>query len=166
MVKYEDFVSTFRLWQPELTSVMVVLHTLVSLGSTSFNVGPLCIGLINAWLSLAGSRHKGTAQLNLGTTMKLLHLSAISPILSAAEICCPCSLSNSFLKGFLGACDMHIRGTWYDFASFLTCKSKVPVKHPYPINTLPYSLCILDVVLSFASLSASAPSPASNKVSY
>ena len=51
---------------------MVINCAIGSLGSISFNVVPLCIGLISVWLGLAGSRHKSTVLLGLGTMMKLL----------------------------------------------------------------------------------------------
>ena len=46
VVRYDDFSSNFRLWYPELPSIIDIYLTLLSLGSILFNVGPLCIGLI------------------------------------------------------------------------------------------------------------------------
>ena len=43
---------------------------LFSLGSISFSVGPLCISLINAWISHAGSRHSLTLPFALGTNTR------------------------------------------------------------------------------------------------
>ena len=60
VVRYNDCISSLRLWYPELTSIMNMYCTLFSLGSISFSVGPLCIGLINAWLGCTGSRHGWT----------------------------------------------------------------------------------------------------------
>ena len=47
VVRYDDFSSNFRFWYPELASMIDMYLTLLSLGSMSFNVGPLCMGLIN-----------------------------------------------------------------------------------------------------------------------
>ena len=65
------------------------------LGSRLFNVG-LYIGLINTWLSIAGSRHMHTDPLGFGITVKLLHYLAISFTHSSSSISCSCSHSNSF----------------------------------------------------------------------
>ena len=70
-----------ELWYPEMSSIIVTLHTLVSLGSISFNIIPLCTCLISAWLSLVGSRHHCNVLLGLGTMMKLLHGSAFHLLL-------------------------------------------------------------------------------------
>ena len=42
--------------------------TLLSLGSMSLNVGPLYIGLINAWFNCSGSKYNLTLPLALSTT--------------------------------------------------------------------------------------------------
>ena len=81
VVRYDNFSSNFRLWYPELASITDIYLTLLSLGSISFNVGPLYIGLINAWYSHAGSKHNLTLPLALGTNTKLLHHSATSSTL-------------------------------------------------------------------------------------
>ena len=62
-----DFLSNFRLWHPELASMIDMYLTLLSLGSMSFNVGPLCMGLIGTWFNHAGSKHNLTLPLALGT---------------------------------------------------------------------------------------------------
>ena len=41
------FWSNFRLWYPELASIIDIYFTLLSLGYISFNVESLCTGLIN-----------------------------------------------------------------------------------------------------------------------
>ena len=76
VVRNNDFSSNFRLWYPELASIIDKYLTLLSLGSILFNVGPLCIGHINAWFNRAGSKHNLTLPLALGTNTKLLHHSA------------------------------------------------------------------------------------------
>ena len=48
VVRHDDFLCNFRLWYPELASIINIYFTLLSLGSISFSVGPLCTGLINA----------------------------------------------------------------------------------------------------------------------
>ena len=78
VVRYDDFLSGLRLWYLELASIIDMCLTPVSFGSISFSVGPLCIGLIGTWLSLAGSKHNHTLPFALGTTTKLLHHSDIS----------------------------------------------------------------------------------------
>ena len=50
-IMYDNFLYNFRLWYPELASIIDIYLTLLSLGSISFNVGPQCIGLINAWFN-------------------------------------------------------------------------------------------------------------------
>ena len=56
------FLSSFRLWYPELALIMVIEYTFVNLVIILFNVGPLCTGHISNWLSLAGSSHEWTKQ--------------------------------------------------------------------------------------------------------
>ena len=58
-----------------------------------------------------------------------------------------------------------LRGTWYGFKSPLTCNEKVPLKHPIQGNTLPYSLCIFDIVVCIC-LSFSFCTWTCNKVLY
>ena len=77
VVRYDDFSSNFRLWYPELVCVIYIYFTLLSLGKISFNVGPLCTGLINTWFNLTGSKHSLTLPFALGTNTKLLHHSAV-----------------------------------------------------------------------------------------
>ena len=77
-VKYDDHLSSFRLWQPQLAWFSVRKFKLAGLHRITFNVGPLCTGLIHSLLSLDGSRHNLALQFNLGINMKLLHYSDVS----------------------------------------------------------------------------------------
>ena len=125
MVKYDDCLSNFRLWYPELTLMMDMYCTLLSLGSISFSVGPLCISLINAWLSCAGSKHSCTLPFALGTTTKLLHHSAISSTPSGAMMSSSCSHSSSSLNGFCNAYATRLGGAWYGLLSGLSSLNTV-----------------------------------------
>ena len=60
VVSYDDLLSNFRLWYPELASISERYLMLLSFGNMSFNMGPLCMGLINAWFSCDGSKHSLT----------------------------------------------------------------------------------------------------------
>ena len=91
----------FGLCYIELASIMVMYCTFVSLGSISFNVGPLCISCTSAWLSLAGSWHSHKVSLGVGTITYPLHQSAVSSSPSGTNIYCSCSLSSSFFEWFL-----------------------------------------------------------------
>ena len=122
---------------------MMDIHcTLLSLSSMLFNVGPLCIGLINAWLSHAGSKHSHTIPFALGTNTKLLHHSTILSTPRGAMMSISCSHSSSSLNGFCNAYAMHLGGTWYGLLLGLSCNGNVPSKHPIPLNTSPNVLCI------------------------
>ena len=88
---------------PNLASIIDIYFTLLSLGNMSFNMGPLCTGLINAWLNFAQSKHNLTLPLALGTNTKLLHYSAISPTPRGIIMSNICSQSNSSLNGFCSA---------------------------------------------------------------
>ena len=68
--------------------------TLLSLGSMSFNVGPLCMGLMNAWYNSAGSKHNLTLPLALGTNTKLLYHSGVLSTPSGVIMSSCCILSN------------------------------------------------------------------------
>ena len=57
VVRYDDFSSNFRLWYPELATMIDMYLTLLSLCNMSFNVGPLCMSLTNTWFNHAGSKH-------------------------------------------------------------------------------------------------------------
>ena len=59
-----------------------------NLGSISFSVGPLWMGLICTLLHFAGSRHNLTFPFALGTTLKLLHHSDVSSMPSRTTTCC------------------------------------------------------------------------------
>ena len=101
VVRYNDFSSTLKLWYPELAYIIDKYLTLFRLGSISFNVGPQCIGFINAWFNHAGSRHSLTLPLALGTNTKLLHHSAVSSTPSGVIISICCNWSNSSLNSFV-----------------------------------------------------------------
>ena len=58
--------------------MMDMYCTLFNFSRMSFNIGPLCIGLINGWLSCTGPKHNCTLPFALGTNTKLLHHSAVS----------------------------------------------------------------------------------------
>ena len=77
VLRYDDFSSNFRLWYSELASIIDRYFILLSLGIISFNMGPLCTGLINAWFNLTESKHNLTLPFALGTNTKLLHHSAV-----------------------------------------------------------------------------------------
>ena len=49
--------SSLRLWYPELAFVSAICCVFGGFERKSLTVGPLCTGLLNAWLSLAGFRH-------------------------------------------------------------------------------------------------------------
>ena len=78
VVRCDKFSSNFKLWYPDLASIIDIYFTLLSLGKISFNVVPLCTGLINAWFNLAGSKHNLTLPFALGTNTNLLHHFAVS----------------------------------------------------------------------------------------
>ena len=58
----------------------------LSMGTIQFIIGPLHIGLSGTSLSPAGSRHRYTVPLGLGTMTKLLHYLAILSPPSGASI--------------------------------------------------------------------------------
>ena len=95
-----------------------------SIRSMSFNIGALCIALINDWLSLAGSRHRYTIPLVSDTMMKLLHHSGVSSTPSGTCISCSCSFSN-FLNGCFSMYASCLGSAWYSFPSSLTFSEKV-----------------------------------------
>ena len=128
---------------------------LLSLVSISFSVGPLCIGLINAWLSHAGSKHSHTLPFALGTNTKLLHHSAISSTPSGAMMSISSSQSRSSLNGFCSAYATHLGGTWYGLLSSLSCNENVPSKHPIPLKTFPKVSWIFCVMMLLFLLPAS-----------
>ena len=103
VVRYHDWVSNPTLWYPKLTSIIDMYFTLFSLGNISLSVGPLCIGLINAWFSHAGSRHSLTLPFTLGTNTKLLHHSTISSTPNGVMMSIFCRHSSSSLNGFCNA---------------------------------------------------------------
>ena len=95
VVRYDDFSSNFRLWYPELVSIIDIYFTLLSLGSILFNMGSLCTGVINTWFKLTESKHNLTIPLALGTNTKLLHHFVISSTPNGVIMSNVCSWSNS-----------------------------------------------------------------------
>ena len=132
---------------------------LLSFGSMSFSLGPLCMDLINAWYSHAGSKHKLTLLLALGTGTKLLHHYDVSLTPSGAIISCCCCLSNSSLNGISSTYATHLGGTLYGLLSSFSCKENVPSKHPMPLNTtLNYlHICCVNSALFLSSVSQFGP---------
>ena len=155
VVRYDDFSSNYRLWYPELASIIDKYLTSLSLSSISFNVGPLCMGLINAWFNHAGLKHNLTLPFALGTNTKLLHSSAILSTSSGVIMSSCCNLSSLSLNGFCSAYAIHLGGAWYGLLLGLSCNENVPSKHPMPLNTLSTSMCICCVSLVLLLLSVS-----------
>ena len=122
-VKYNDFLSSLRLWLPKFASIKVRFCTFASFRNMSLTASPPCIGLISVLLSYAGLRCRHTVQFGLGIMMKLLHLSAVLSTPNGAIICCPCNLSNSFLISSCTAYVTHQHGTWFCFMPSLTFKT-------------------------------------------
>ena len=98
----------------------------------SLMVVPLYTGLISAWLSLAGSRHRQMVPFCFGTVTKLLFHSAVSSPPRRRIIYCSCRCSTSCLNGFCNAYTTCVIGARYDFVCSLTCNENVPLKHPMP----------------------------------
>ena len=98
----------------------------------SLIVGSLCIGQINAWLSLAVSRKSLTLPSGSGTNIKPLYHSDVSLWSRGIIIFLFCSLSNLSLNGFCNAYAIHLDSAWYGLAPSLTCNEKVPLKYPMP----------------------------------
>ena len=98
VVKYDNCLSNLILWYSELASMMDMYCTLLSFGSISLSVGPLCISLINAWLSCTGSKHSHALPFALGTTTKLLHHSAVLSTPRGAMMSSSCSHFSSSLN--------------------------------------------------------------------
>ena len=111
VIRYDDLSSNFSLWYLELASMSDRYLKLLGFGHMSFSLGPLCMGLISAWFSCAGSKHSLTLPLALDTSTKLLHHSDISLTPSGAIMSCCCSLSNSYLNGFCNTYATHLGGT-------------------------------------------------------
>ena len=153
VIKY-DYLSSFKLWYPEFTSIRERYFTLLCFGSISLSVSPLCTSL-SAWFSQAGSRHNLTFPFALGTSTKLLHYSEVSSTPRGAIMSCFCTLLNSSLNGFHSAYAMHLWGTWYGLLSSFNCNKNVPSKHPIPLNISSKSLCSCCLIsaLFFLSLS-------------
>ena len=101
VIRYSDFLSNFRLWYPELASMIDMYLILLNLGSMSFNVGPLCIGFINACFNHAGYKHTLALPLALGTKTKVLHHSDILSTSCGVIMSSCCSLSNLSLNIFV-----------------------------------------------------------------
>ena len=103
VVRYDNLVSNCRLWYPKLASIIDMYFTLLSLGSISFNVGSLWMGLISTWFSLTRSNHSLTLPFPLGTNTKLLHHSANSSTLRGLMMSIFCRHSSSSLNSFCNA---------------------------------------------------------------
>ena len=112
-----------------------------SLGRISFNVGPLCTGLLSALLSLARFSHNCILPLAFRTRKKLLHHSHVSYTSSGTIICCFCSGCTSSLR-VLWSTYAILVGAWYGWLPFFTYNLEVPSQHPIPRKTLLNSSCI------------------------
>ena len=154
VVRYDDYTSNHRLWYPELVSIIDMHCTLFGLGNILLSVRPLCIGLINAWLSHPRSRHSLTLQITLGTNTKLLHHSAVSCTPSGLMMSNLCRHSSCSLNGFCSAYTTHLGGTWYDLLSGLSYKENMPLKHSVPLKTSPNLLCTFCIMVLLFLLSA------------
>ena len=142
MVRYEDFLSSFKLWYPDLTSIRERYFALLCFGRILFSVSPLCMGLNSAWFRCTGSRHNLTISLPLGTNTKLLHLSTDSLTHSGTIMSSFCSLSNYSWNGFCSAYATCLSSAWYGLLSGFSYKESVPSKHPILLNTSSKSICI------------------------
>ena len=116
VVKYDDLVSNCRLWYPELASMIDMYCTLLSLGSMSFSVGPLWMGLIDAWFSLTGSKHNLPYHLALGTITKVFTPFCCSSTPRGVMMFSFCNCSSSSLNGFCNTYATCLGGTWTWFA--------------------------------------------------
>ena len=96
--QYDDCMTTYMLWWPELTSLRVKYLTLANFGNILLMVGHLRTGHISVWFSLAGSKHNLTFLLGFGISMKLLHPFTISSTPSCVIIFCCCSHYSSSLN--------------------------------------------------------------------
>ena len=112
--------------------------TLLSFGNISFNVGPLCTGLISAWFNWAGPKHSLTLPLALDTSTMLLHHSKTSSTPRGVIITC-CSLCSSSWNGFCSTNATDHGSAWYGVLSVFSCKENVPSKQAMPLNTSPNS---------------------------
>ena len=121
--------------------------TSFSLGKILLSVGPLCTGLINAWLSHAGSRHNLTLPLALEANTKLLHNSDVSSTPSGVTMSISYRHFSSSLNGFCSTEATCLGGAWYGLLSGLSCNENVPSKHPIPLQILPNLVCILCVMV-------------------
>ena len=102
----------------------------LNLGRISFNVWPLCTGLISALLSIIRVRHKCTLPLILSFRTKLLDHSDVSLTPRAPIICCFYSLSRSSFRDSWSTYPTLVGDIWYDQLPSLTYKLNVPSKHP------------------------------------
>ena len=144
MKKEKSWMCTMMQW--------LVCLWLISLESMSFNVGTLCIGLINAWLSLFGSKPRWTVPLGFGTVMKLLHSLVISSTLIGPAFVATVVFSNSF-KVVPVVCmlyAMHLGGGWDGLASSIV---RSTFETPNSYKTLLNSLCMSNDVLAFNTVS-------------
>ena len=142
------FLSNFKLWYPELMSIIDTYCTLLIFGNMLFNVGPLWMGLISNLLCLTGSRHNHTLPLAFETKIKLLHHYVIL-LTHTGPIICFCSWSSSSLSGSRSAYVTLLHGQLTSF----TCNLNIPAKHQIPEKkTFLNLLCICCIVLLFAAL--------------
>ena len=155
VVSYDNLVSNCRLWYPKLASTIDMYFTLLSLGSMPISVGPLCMSLINAWFSLARSRHNLTLPFALGTNTKVLHHSTVSSTPRGVMMSIFGSWSSSSLNGFYSTYTTCLGGTSYSLLTGLSCKQNVPLKHQMPLNTFQNVLCISCISSLLFLLSAS-----------
>ena len=106
VVRYDNFSSNFKLWYPELASIIDIYFTLLSLGIMSFNMGHLSTDLINAWVNLAGSKHNLTSYHLLWVLTQSYYITPSSVIMSNF-----CSWSSLSLNGFCSTYATHPGGT-------------------------------------------------------
>ena len=90
---------------------MIVWYAFVGLGSTSFIVGPLCTGLMSAWLSLMGVRHRQAVPLHVGSMTKLLHHCLFLPVPVVPVFRVHVVYPPLFLNGLYSAYAMCLGGT-------------------------------------------------------
>ena len=122
---------------------------LFDFGRISFNVGPLCISLISAWLSHALGPSITTPYHLLWVPTQSYCTILLFHLLPTAVLWCPSLVVIVVPPGMVSAAHMPCASrecTWYGLLSSLSCKENVPLKHLILLNTLPYSSCILCVM--------------------
>ena len=83
---------------------------------------------MSAWLSFKGFRQSHIFKLDLGTSTKLLHQSAVSSIPNAGMFHCFFSCSTSFLIGSCNRYDTCHNGIWYVFCTIFYPRMKMYFK--------------------------------------